>query len=76
MLGGLLALEGIALMVFSQMDTLLTAIVWMIVFGLAVQATSGATFAVVPFINKNALGSVSAQLQAICRLAPFPYHSE
>lgn len=51
--------EGLALIVFSRMGGLPTAIVMLIIFSLFVQMTEGATFSVVPFINKRALGSVS-----------------
>ncbi|MBX3444832.1 MAG: MFS transporter [Planctomyces sp.] len=52
-------LEGLALMLFSQMGTLLTAIPTLILFSLFVQMSEGATFSVVPFINRRALGSVA-----------------
>jgi NNP family nitrate/nitrite transporter-like MFS transporter len=51
--------EGLALMTFSQMSTLLLAIPSLIVFSLFVQMSSGATFSVVPFLNRKALGAVS-----------------
>jgi NNP family nitrate/nitrite transporter-like MFS transporter len=51
--------EGLTLMLFSQMTTLLAAIPMLIIFSLFVQMSAGATFAVVPFINKRAMGSVS-----------------
>ena len=54
-----LLIEGLALMVFSQMTVLPIAIGTMIVFSLFVQMSEGATYSVVPFINKKALGSVS-----------------
>lgn len=54
-----LQLEGIALLLFSQMKLLALAIPAMIVFSLFVQMSEGATFSVVPFINKKALGSVA-----------------
>jgi MFS transporter, NNP family, nitrate/nitrite transporter len=52
-------IEGIALMFFSQISTLAVAIGVLIVFSLFVQMSEGATFSVVPFINKKALGSVA-----------------
>ncbi|MCY4615599.1 MAG: MFS transporter, partial [Chloroflexi bacterium] len=58
-LGIVLCLEGIALMVFSRMDVLLLAIPAMIVFSIFVQMSEGATFSVVPFVNRKALGSVA-----------------
>ena len=51
--------EGIMLMVFSQMSVLLLAIGTMIVFSLFVQMSEGATYGIVPFINKKALGAVA-----------------
>jgi NNP family nitrate/nitrite transporter-like MFS transporter len=54
-----LFVEGIALMVFSQMKVLPVAIGFMIVFSLFTQMSEGATYSVVPFINKRALGSVA-----------------
>jgi MFS transporter, NNP family, nitrate/nitrite transporter len=54
-----LLVEGIALLVFSQMKVLPIAIGTMVVFSLFVQMSEGATYSVVPFINKKALGSVS-----------------
>ncbi len=51
--------EGLALMLFSQQGTLLLAIPSLILFSLFVQMSEGATFSVVPFINRRALGSVA-----------------
>ncbi|MEW4489907.1 MFS transporter [Thalassoglobus sp. JC818] len=51
--------EGIALMIFSQMNVLTLAIPTLIIFSLFVQMSEGATFSVVPFINKKALGAVA-----------------
>jgi len=51
--------EGLFLLVFSQMTTLALAVPVFIVFALFVAMGCGATFAVAPFINRRALGSVS-----------------
>lgn len=51
--------EGVALMFFSQMTALAVAIPALIAFSLFVQMSEGATFSVVPFINKKALGPVA-----------------
>ena len=51
--------EGLALMFFSQMSVLAAAIPALIVFSLFVQMSEGATYSVVPFVNKKALGSVA-----------------
>ena len=58
-LGLVLLLEGVALIIFSQMAVLFIAVAAMLVFSLFVQMTSGATYSVVPFINRRALGSVA-----------------
>jgi NNP family nitrate/nitrite transporter-like MFS transporter len=54
-----LVIEGVVLMVFSRITVLPIAIGTMIVFSLFVQMSEGATYSVVPFINKKALGSVA-----------------
>lgn len=54
-----LFLEGISLLVFSRMTFLPVAILSMVIFSLFVQMSEGATFSVVPFINKKAVGTVS-----------------
>jgi MFS transporter, NNP family, nitrate/nitrite transporter len=51
--------EGIALMAFSQASVLVLALPALIVFSLFVQMSEGATYSVVPFINRRALGSVA-----------------
>jgi NNP family nitrate/nitrite transporter-like MFS transporter len=58
-MGAVLLLEGLALVLFSQMASLILAVGAMIVFSLFVQMSEGATFSVVPFINRKALGSVA-----------------
>lgn len=59
LLGGVLFLEGISLILFSRMTALPLAIGTMVVFSLFVQMAEGATFSVVPFVNKKAIGIVS-----------------
>ncbi|MDQ7069879.1 MAG: NarK family nitrate/nitrite MFS transporter [Rhodobacterales bacterium] len=56
--------EGIALMIFSQMNVLFLAIPMLIVFSLFTQMAEGATYSVVPFINKKALGAVAGVVGA------------
>ena len=51
--------EGLALMFFSQLSVLAMALPALVVFSLCVQMAEGATYSVVPFINKKALGSVA-----------------
>ncbi|SHG11171.1 MFS transporter, NNP family, nitrate/nitrite transporter [Fodinibius roseus] len=55
----MLLLEGVALMLFSSMVTLALAIGTMIFFSLCVQMAEGATYSVVPFVNRKAVGAVS-----------------
>ena len=56
--------EGIALMIFSQMSVLFLAIPMLILFSLFTQMAEGATYSVVPFINKKALGAVAGVVGA------------
>ena len=56
--------EGIALMIFSQMNVLFLAIPMLIIFSLFTQMSEGATYSVVPFINKKALGAVAGVVGA------------
>lgn len=58
-LGTILFAEGLALMLFSQQTVLPIAIGTMVLFSLCVQMSEGATYSVVPFINKKALGAVA-----------------
>lgn len=51
--------EGLALMLFSQMATIPLIIGSLLIFSLFVQMSEGATYSVVPFINKKALGAVA-----------------
>jgi NNP family nitrate/nitrite transporter-like MFS transporter len=59
LLGALLVGEGLGLMLFSQMRTLPSAIFAMILFALFTKMASGGTYAVVPFLQRRALGSVA-----------------
>lgn len=56
--------EGFALMLFSQMSVLFLAIPTLILFSLCTQMAEGATYSVVPFMNKKALGAVSGGVGA------------
>jgi NNP family nitrate/nitrite transporter-like MFS transporter len=59
LLGALLVIEGIGITLFAQAQTLGTAIVAMLVFALFLKMANGGTYSIVPFVNKNAIGSVS-----------------
>ncbi|PHP67704.1 MFS transporter [Zhengella mangrovi] len=56
--------EGLALMLFSRMNVLYLALPSLIVFSLFTQMAEGATYSVVPFINKKALGAVAGVVGA------------
>jgi len=51
--------EGAGLLWFSRTQTAATAIVGMIVFGLFTHMACGATYALVPFIDRKSLGGVA-----------------
>ena len=51
--------EGLALLWFSQARTIYSAVPALLCLALFVQMAAGATYAVVPFINTKALGSVA-----------------
>ncbi len=51
--------EGVALMLFSRLGSLGLAASVLVVFSIFVQMAEGATFALVPFVRRNALGTVS-----------------
>lgn len=58
-LGVFLLLEGLGIVLFSNMDSLVWAIVTMLIFALFLKMSNGATYSVVPFINQKAMGAVS-----------------
>ncbi len=58
-LGIALFFVGISLIIFSRMTVLSFAIAAMMLSGLFIQMSSGATYSVVPFVNKKALGAVA-----------------
>ena len=59
-LAAILTIEGIMLSVFSSIHTnFIIAFVFLIGFSLSVQMAEGATFSIVPFVNKKAIGSIS-----------------
>ena len=69
--GIVVLLEGLALILFSQMAVLFLAVGAMILFSLFVQMSEGATFSVVPFINQKALGSVAGVVGPVAMLEPW-----
>ncbi|MBZ5611095.1 MAG: MFS transporter [Acidobacteriia bacterium] len=59
LLGCTICAEGLGLILFSRMRWLPLAIGTMMLAGLFVKMSNGATYSIVPFINKRALGAVA-----------------
>ena len=51
--------EGLALLMFSQARTLAVGIPLLMLLGLFVKMSNGATYSVAPFVNRKSLGSVT-----------------
>lgn len=64
LLFALIVAEGVGLMWFSQVDAVALAIVAMVTFGLFTHMACGATYALVPFIDRQALGGVAGIIGA------------
>lgn len=64
LLGCTLLGEGLGLILFSRMHWLPLAIASMMLAGLFVKMSNGASYAIVPFINKRALGAVAGLVGA------------
>nr|WP_165569268.1 MFS transporter [Acinetobacter sp. 1000160] len=56
--------EGLFLMLFSQMNSVALAMISMTVFALFTHMACGATYALVPFIDRDALGGVAGIIGA------------
>ncbi len=61
---GAMFVEGLLMMTFAQMDTLLLAATMLIPFSIMVMAAEGAMYSVVPFVNRKAMGSVAGLVGA------------
>ena len=59
LLAALLVLEGFGIILFAKSGNLTAAIISMLIFALFLKMANGTTYSIVPFINKNAIGSVS-----------------
>lgn len=59
LLGLFLAFEGMGMMLFSTMNSLVPAILCMIGFAFFVKMSNGVTYSIVPFVNKKAMGTIS-----------------
>jgi len=64
LLFALIVAEGLGLLWFSQMDAVTFAILAMVTFGLFTHMACGATYALVPFIDRQALGGVAGIIGA------------
>ena len=56
--------EGLGLLWFSKADTVMYAVIAMLVFGMFTHMACGATYALVPFIDSRALGGVAGIIGA------------
>ncbi len=59
LLSGMLVFEGIGIAFFSLAPSLTLAITAMVLFALFLKMANGATYSIVPFVNRQAIGSVS-----------------
>ncbi|MGI4835394.1 MAG: MFS transporter [Janthinobacterium lividum] len=59
LLSAMLILEGIGIAFFSMAPSLALAITAMLLFALFLKMANGATYSIVPFVNRQAIGSVS-----------------
>ena len=56
---GFVFAEGLSLMLFSRASVLVTAIATLVIFSVLVKMAEGATFGLVPFVNRRAIGPVA-----------------
>ena len=59
LLAGFLLLEGLGIILFAKAGNLTMAIAAMLLFALFLKMANGGTYSIVPFINKDAIGSVA-----------------
>lgn len=59
LLFGLILAEGLGLLAFTQMISPTQALIAMLIFGLFTHMACGATYSLVPFVNRKALGGVA-----------------
>lgn len=58
-LGLFILVQGLGIMIFSQVEVLIWAVATMLLFALFLKMGNGATYSVVPYLNKKKLGMVS-----------------
>jgi MFS transporter, NNP family, nitrate/nitrite transporter len=63
-LGGSILLQGLLLILFSRMTAIASAVAALMLFGLFVHTSCGATYAIIPFLNRRAVGSVAGLVGA------------
>jgi len=59
LLAGFLLFEGVGIMLFAKAGTLPVAIFSMLLFALFLKMANGGTYSIVPFVNREAIGSVA-----------------
>ena len=59
LLAALLAMEGIGMALFANSGSLVAAVITMLLFAMFLKMANGVTYAIVPFVNRKAIGSVS-----------------
>jgi NNP family nitrate/nitrite transporter-like MFS transporter len=59
LLAGFLVAEGLGIILFANAGTLTMAIISMLLFALFLKMANGGTYSIVPFVNKDAIGSVA-----------------
>ncbi len=64
LLAGLLAFEGVGIMLFAQAGSLTLAVISMLTFAMFLKMANGATYAIVPFVNRKAVGVISGVVGA------------
>jgi len=64
LLGGVLLLEGLALLAFSRANVLTLAIGFMLLFALFLKMANGAVYGIVPFINEKRTGMIAGVVGA------------
>jgi NNP family nitrate/nitrite transporter-like MFS transporter len=59
LLAGFLVMEGLGIIFFSNAGSLTLAIISMLLFALFLKMANGGTYSIVPFVNREAIGSVA-----------------